>query len=125
MPSADAPLLEVFYASTCEPCRRELPALAQSLDDVKMVIYVLGKPDAAKRELTALSPALADKAVYVSPGMDRRTTLRQAGNADGILPFARSIKPDGALCAVWRGILTPERIRTPISLCGAPARNLP
>ncbi len=125
MLAADAPVLEVYYASTCEPCRKELPTLTQLDEGTKLVIYVLGNADKAKRELYLVSPALAEKAVYVSPGADQRATLRQAGNADGILPFARSVKADGTLCGSWRGILTLDRVRTLINSCYGSTPRLP
>jgi len=117
---ADSPVLEVYYASTCEPCRKELPALTQVADGTKLVIYVLGNAEKAKRELQAL----ADKAVFIGDA-DQRAALRTAGDADGILPFARSVRANGTLCGSWRGILTLDRIRTLLNSCDEPARPLP
>jgi len=125
MLSADSPVLEVYYASTCEPCHKELPALAQMDDGTRLVIYVLGNAGKGKRDLYEASPALVDKAIYVSAGTDQRATLRQAGNADGILPFARSVKADGTLCGSWRGILTQDRIRILLNSCYESAPRLP
>ncbi len=124
MPIADAPILHVYYASTCEPCRRELPALVQALDQVNLEIFVLGDPAKARAQLTKASPALAEKA-HGMTAKDDRVTLREAGDADGILPFARSVRQDGSLCASWRGVLTAVRIQTLINSCREPTPRLP
>jgi len=117
MPIADAPILEVYYAATCAPCRRELPALAEVLPGIELVIYVLGDADKAREQLRKASPALAERARYSPPGGDEREFLRQAGDADGILPYARLVTLSGKLCQSWRGILTETRIQTMIAAC--------
>ena len=116
MLSADLPVLEVYYADSCVPCRQELPVLAQVSATTRLVIYVLDKPDHLQ--------SLKDWAVMTAPATPR-TILRQAGDGDGILPYARTVKADGTPCQSWRGVLTLDRIAKMISLCGAPDRPLP
>ena len=43
MLSTDAPILEVYYAATCAPCRQEIPLLAEISATSKVVVYVLDK----------------------------------------------------------------------------------
>ena len=111
------PVLEVYFAPTCAPCRLELPVLAEAAKDGLPVTVVLLTDQArARRELAAASPGLAAKAVPAPPGADPRTTLRDAGDPDGILPFSRVRGAEGT-CPSWRGILTLDRIRTLLAGC--------
>ena len=112
MPSVESPSVEVYYAATCLPCRQEIPALTRAADDIPLVIYVL---DSAKG-----LPPLAARIVPTAP-QDPRDVLRRAGDDQGILPYARSVRADGSLCGSWRGKLTLERIHALINLCAAPA----
>ena len=112
----DAPILEVYYADTCVPCRHELPVLAAAARDTRLVIYVLDRPDHLD--------GLRNLAVVTAPA-DPRTVLRQAGDADGILPYARSVNATGTLCGSWRGILTADRITGLLNACAAPVRPAP
>jgi hypothetical protein len=106
------PVLEVYYASTCAPCRLELPALAEAVQDGLPVTIVLLTGEArARRELAAVSPELAARAEPAPQTAGPRAALRAAGDADGILPFSRVRRPDGSTCRTWRGILTLDRIR--------------
>ena len=116
MPIADAPILEVYYAAYCEPCRRELPVLAKLEAETNFVIVVLGDRDKGCAQVLAASPAFVDK-VQVSPTGNDREILRKAGDKDGILPYARTIRQDGSLCASWRGILTEVRIHDMLKTC--------
>ena len=105
------PYLEVYYAAACAPCRQELPILVEAADQgVRLVVYVLDTPD-------GLPPAAADHMVLTSPAKPR-DVLRQAGDAQGILPFARTLRPDGTMCGTWQGRLTLPRIRTLLNSCG-------
>ena len=109
------PALEVYYAATCAPCRLELPVLAAALREGAPVrVMLLTEEKRARAELAAISPDLAAQAVAAPAGQDPRIILRQAGDADGILPFARTS------CAGWRGTLTLERIRTLLAGCPRP-----
>jgi thiol-disulfide isomerase/thioredoxin len=116
----DMPVLDVYYASTCAPCRAELGVLAEVVREgsPKLVIYLLTDETEARAELAAASPHLPASAVALPPGRTEREVLRLAGDADGILPFARMRAADGRLCGMWRGILTGERIRALLKACG-------
>lgn len=126
MPVPPQPILEVFYASTCTPCRLELPVLAQvQRAGTALRIVVIGDPDRARRELAGAAPQLSLVAVvpaHASP----RAILRNAGDADGILPYARAVVPDRRICASWRGILTVSRVNYMLAGCAhlsAPPRR--
>jgi len=116
----DMPVLDVYYASTCAPCRADLAVLADVVREghPKLVIYLLSDATEARAELAAASPQLPDLAVAMPTGSTEREVLRLAGDADGILPFARVRAADGRLCGTWRGILTLERIRALLKACG-------
>jgi hypothetical protein len=108
--------LEIYYAAFCEPCRQELPILAKLEHGTNFVIVVLGDRDKGRSQVLATSPAFADK-IRIPPAGDDREMLRKAGDRDGILPYARTIRQNGSLCASWRGILTEVRIQTMIKTC--------
>lgn len=112
------PTLEVFYAPTCEPCRLELPALAEWFQGSthRLRIVIVSDDGRARSELAAISPGLA-RAAQDSGRRNPRDTLRAAGDADGILPFSRAQTANGALCASWRGALTVSRINNMLSAC--------
>ena len=116
MPITDMPVLEVYYADSCAPCRQELPVLVQAGEDTRLVIYVL--------DSAAHLQGLKDKAVITAPAKPR-DVLRRAGDQDGILPYARSVTADGIRCDSWRGMLTPERIRILINACPSPVKPPP
>jgi len=112
------PTLEVFYSSSCAPCRAELPVLAEfaSKDGARVRIIILSEEARARRELHAVSPLLeaaAESRIEKSPG----TVLRSAGNSLGILPYARSTAANGDVCARWKGWLTLARARDLMSAC--------
>ena len=111
MPMADAPTLDVFYAAYCQPCQQELPALRQAAGQTRLVIRVLGNADQAKLQLGDLAVLMAP-----IPADQEKAMLRQAGDRDGILPYARSVK-EGRTCRQWRGILTWERIQSMVKAC--------
>lgn len=116
MPAA-LPVLQVYYAPYCAPCRLELPQVAEAARQglaVRMVI--LEQEDKARRELAEVSPALADWAV-MAPGNNPRQALRDAGDEEGILPYAVARQPDGKACGSWRGGLTLERIKSLLAAC--------
>jgi hypothetical protein len=112
------PVLEVYYSPTCTPCRLELPAVAELArqDGLRVRIVILDQEERARAELGAVSPgleAIAESRIEGGPG----SVLRDAGNARGILPYARSIAPDGATCAQWSGRLTVQRGRDLLAAC--------
>ncbi|MDA8229781.1 MAG: hypothetical protein M0006_00415 [Magnetospirillum sp.] len=114
-----APILDVYYASTCVPCRLELPVLAQAVQDgLPVTVVVLTEEARARRELAAVSPGLEAAAVAAPAATDPRATLRAAGDPDGILPFSVARRPDGRACRTWRGSLTLDRIRRLLASCG-------
>jgi hypothetical protein len=120
--------LDVYYASTCAPCRLELPVLAEAArDGLPVTIVLLTEADRARRELARVSPELANRARVPPSGpeagagpADPRAVLRAAGDPDGILPFAQTRDADGRPCRSWRGLLTLERIRGLLAACRAP-----
>ena len=117
-PDLPPPVLEVFYSPTCAPCRLELPVLADlaGTSDAKIRIVILDQEDRARAELSAVSPrleAIAAAPSAASPG----DALRAAGDANGILPYARSLTADGALCAKWSGGLTIGRAKSLLAAC--------
>ncbi len=115
----EAPLLEVYYASSCEPCRLELPVLAEAArrDGVHLVVVILDEEARARRDLAAAGPALDAAAIMPPSARDQRTILREAGDPDGILPYARVRRADGRACGSWRGILTLARIKSLLASC--------
>lgn len=127
----DGPVLEVYYASTCAPCHAELGVLAaveRTGPDAlaaKLVVYLLTDEAIARREVAAASPALAARAIALPADTDQRSMLRAAGDADGILPFARARDANGRVCASWRGMLTLARIKALLGACAIsePARR--
>lgn len=128
-PDLPPPALEVFYSPTCTPCRLELPALSLlARDGTRIRIVLLDQEERARAELRAVSPMLEAAAVG-PPAAAPRDVLRAAGNANGILPFARAVAADETACATWSGGLTVERARTMLAACArivsAPRRARP
>lgn len=112
------PTLEVFYAPSCAPCRLELPTLATyaKVDGSHLRIILVNEIARSRVELGEVSPALAAAAVQAR-NSNARIALRSAGDADGILPFTRSLASNGAVCASWRGVLTLSRINNMLGAC--------
>lgn len=111
------PVLEVYYASTCAPCRLELPVLAQAArNGTPITVIVLSEESRARRELAAAAPEL-ERSASVPASTDPRAVLRAAGDTDGILPFARVPTATGGTCRSWRGTLTLDRIRRLLAAC--------
>lgn len=116
-PDLPPPVLEVFYSSTCTPCRLELPVLAEvSEAGVRVRIFILEQEGRARAELHAVAPQLEGSAIGPSaatPG----DALRAAGNDRGILPYARSVSAQGEVCATWSGGLTVGRVKSLLAAC--------
>jgi hypothetical protein len=117
-PDLPPPALEVFYSSTCIPCRLELPVLAEVIgkDGTRVRIFILEKEERARAELRAVSPRLEAIAVgptTAAPG----EVLRAAGNDRGILPYARSVDAQGNVCLTWSGGLTVSRVTSLLAAC--------
>jgi hypothetical protein len=112
------PVLEVYYSPTCAPCRLELPAIVEFAreDGRRVRIVILDQILRAREEIRAVSPQFAVTAIATTE-RNPRTALHEAGDADGILPYARSIAPNGTICAQWRGILTLARARDLVAAC--------
>ncbi len=109
------PHLDVYYASTCAPCRLELPVLAAARGaDIR--ILIVSEEARAREDLAAVSISLA-KTARLANGHSPRDRLRQAGDDDGILPFTRVARADGGTCVAWRGILTRARIAGLLAAC--------
>ena len=112
------PILEVYYSPTCAPCRLELPILSELVakDGTRVRIVILDQEGQARHDIREVSPVLERQAVR-SPDPKPRAALLAAGDADGILPFARAISPAGPPCATWRGGLTLQRARMLVGAC--------
>lgn len=112
------PILEVFYSPTCAPCRLELPVLADLLtkDGANVRVVLLDQEDRARHDIREASPIL-ERRIVRSANPKPRVALLAAGDADGILPFARAMTRNGTSCASWRGGLTLQRARMLIEAC--------
>jgi hypothetical protein len=117
MPLLPPPVFEMYYAPTCAPCRLDLPVAAELLrrSDVELRIMIVSDARKALAELKAVSPALASVA-HEAAVQNPRTVLRRAGNADGILPYART-REGGKTCAAWRGRLSLDKALQMIAAC--------
>ncbi len=117
MPISPPPLLDVYYAPSCAPCRLDLPVLAELVtrNGVAVRIIVVSEAAKAMADLTAASPALA-KTAQIAPAQDTRALLRQAGDSDGILPYART-HAGGKVCATWRGRLSLPKALQMLAAC--------
>jgi hypothetical protein len=118
LPDLPPPVIEVFYSSTCTPCRLELPVLAKIVGEqgMRLRIVILEQGERARADLRAVSPQL--EAVAVGPtAVPPRNVLNAAGNNRGILPFARSVTAQGAVCSTWSGGLTVSRVKSLLAAC--------
>ena len=115
------PVLEIYYSPVCAPCRLDLPIVAEFAkeDGSRVRIVILDQVPRAKADLRAVSERLASTAV-VAVLQDPRITLRASGDDDGILPYARSIAPNGEICARWRGRITLARAHSLVAACMKP-----
>ena len=111
-------ILEVYYAPSCAPCQPELPVLVEFLrqDGAKLRIVIVSEDRKARETLRAASLSLV-QAARSPRSADARATLREAGDADGILPYARSLSPSGRVCAQWRGGITLAKARDLVQAC--------
>ena len=111
------PHLDVYYAPTCAPCRLELPAILGAIEDGKDIrVLIVSDPVRSIADLAAVSSKLV-KVAYPAQGANPRDRLRRVGDADGILPFTRSVGGKGRVCGIWRGALTRWRILDLLSRC--------
>jgi thiol-disulfide isomerase/thioredoxin len=117
MPDLPPPVLEVFYSPSCAPCRLELPVLANvaGQDGVRVRIVILDQEERSRDELRAVSADL--EAASTSPAGVPGDVLRAAGDANGILPYARSLAPNGEVCGKWSGGLTLSRAQDLLAAC--------
>lgn len=115
----DPPVLEVFYSPSCAPCRLELPVVAQiaARQEARIRIVILDQAVRSRNELRAVSPALEAAAIDPAAGKSPNEVLRAAGEDRGILPYARSLAADGAVCAKWSGGLTLTRAQSLLDAC--------
>lgn len=114
---AAPPHLDVYYASTCAPCRVELPAILEGIQAGKDIrILIVSDPQRAKADLAVVGSQLAQVA-RMAEGNGPRDRLRHGGDPDGILPFTRSVGAKGRICATWRGALTTLRIDDLLARC--------
>jgi thiol-disulfide isomerase/thioredoxin len=121
-PDLPPPVLEVFYSPTCAPCRLELPLLAELAGqaDTTLRIVIVDQTEKAQAELRAVSPrleAIATAPVTGPSSASPGDALRAAGDANGILPYARSLTAAGEVCAQWSGGLTVSRVKSLLAAC--------
>lgn len=118
LPPDQAPILEVYYAPSCAPCRLELPAVAEfaKSNGARVRIEIVSDEIRARREISQQSVELAENA-DANTNATPRAILRSAGDSDSILPYSRSLGADGKACAAWRGRLTLVRARALVSAC--------
>jgi thiol-disulfide isomerase/thioredoxin len=123
-PGLPPPVLEVYYSPTCAPCRLELPAVAEFArqDGSRVRVVILDQVSLAREELGNTSSQLFETAVAPA-GKNPRAVLRAAGDADGILPYARTLASDGKTCSQWRGGLTLWRAQNLVAACGVTSRS--
>lgn len=122
-PALPPPTLEVFYSPDCAPCRLELPIVAEIArqDGTHVRVVILNEEAKARADLREVLPDLesaAESRITASPG----SVLRAAGDANGILPYARAVGASGEVCAKWAGRLTLLRARRLLEAC---ARLIP
>ena len=112
------PTVEIYYASTCAPCRLELPDIAafEKSGAARVRIVILGDAERARDELEAASAALARDAI-VAKEKSPRTALLAAGDRDAILPYARVVAAGGEVCATWRGRFVLSRAQGLLDAC--------
>lgn len=93
---------------------------------MRVRIVIIDQEERARVELHAVSSRL--DAVAVGPAAAApRDILRAAGNDRGILPYARTVTAEGAVCSTWLGRLTVSRIKSMFAACAqrltSPARS--
>lgn len=113
------PVLDVYYAAYCTPCRLELPVIAAIArqDGIAVRIEIVGDAVRARHAIAQTAPSLLR--VSDMSALPPRAALLAAGDGDAILPFARVLAPDGRTCARWRGLLTRFRARALLTSCAA------
>lgn len=127
-PDLPPPVFEVFYSPTCAPCRLELPIIAEVVREqgTHVRIVILDQEERARAELHAASTDL-DAAAVGPEAAAPRDILRTAGNDRGILPYARTVTAEGAVCSTWSGRLTIGRVKSMVAACArrltSPARS--
>jgi hypothetical protein len=116
-PAVPPPVLEVYYSPACETCRRELPALAilQSHEGAAIRIVILEREKEALADVQSRAPRLL---AYVKPPSGTRDAmLAAAGDEQKLLPYARSVRGDGRVCARWVGRLVVDKARALLLAC--------
>lgn len=116
-PAPPPPVLDVYYAAYCAPCRLELPVVAAVAqhDGIAVRIEIVGDAVRARRDIAQSAPALLP--VSEASALAPRAALLAAGDGDAILPYARVLASGGRVCARWRGLLSRFRARALLSAC--------
>jgi hypothetical protein len=77
---------------------------------------MLGDEARARSDLREVSRSLESAAVAAA-NTNPRAALYAAGDADSILPYARSLAANGRVCAQWRGRFTVSAGRRLVAAC--------
>jgi thiol-disulfide isomerase/thioredoxin len=102
-----------FWATWCEPCREEIPALMRVQDKTSakgVQIVGIGIDDAAK--INEFVRALHIRYPIAVAGLQAVEITRKLGNAVGGLPYTLVLDRSGGLVASHLGALTEERLDT-------------
>ena len=106
-------LLVNFWATWCEPCREEIPALvrAQAINAGKNLQIVGIAIDSADKVLE-FSTKYSINYPLVIGGLESIDLTRQLGNRAGALPFTVLISPTGTLLASHLGGMNDQSLAT-------------
>lgn len=100
-----------FWATWCEPCREEIPALIKiqtkyASKNVQIVGISIDSADKI-RQFT-LTPTI--NYPLVMGGIESLNVLRHMGNQAGVLPYTAVFKPDGQVAYRHAGPLTEDAL---------------
>lgn len=109
-------LLINYWATWCEPCREEIPALIRvqaksSSKNVQVVGIALDSPD---RVLGFAKSFGINYPVFIG-GMGMMDLMHSQGNEIGALPFTLILSPDGVSTYTHLGALSEQEIDTLIA----------
>ena len=107
----DRLLLANFWATWCEPCRDEIPALMQMQQKfVGKSLQVVGIGIDAPSKMRDFRQKLKIPYPLLTGGMESLAFMRELGNTAGVLPFTAVFRPGGELAYTHVGALTETEI---------------